>query len=56
MKTKATAALAAIAALAACTGPAATTADRRTEERVDSLLSLMTLEEKVGQMAQIVLS
>lgn len=53
MKTKATAALAAIAALAACTGPAATTADRRTEERVDSLLSLMTLEEKVGQMAQM---
>lgn len=26
--------------------------DRRIEERVDSVLSLMTLEEKIGQMTQ----
>lgn len=35
---------------AACSSPSATNPDARIEKRVDSVLQLMTLEEKIGQM------
>jgi len=53
MKNRISKAAVALALLAASSSPASTQSPRSVESRVDSVLALMTLEEKVGEMTQL---